>query len=220
MFVAAYTGPMSAPRTPSRGRPRRTQEQRSTATRTALLDATVECLVEYGYAGVTNARVSERAGVSRGAQMHHYPTKASLVIEAMQYLAEKRATALASGPHVPTRVQPMLDLLWQEHSGPLFQASMELWVAARTDAELRDRLRTLEALVLTRIYEHAETAFGPAARSRGFREDLEMALATMRGLAQLLMLTDDPEPVRRRWLTSRKHLVEILERRLEERAPT
>jgi AcrR family transcriptional regulator len=194
---------------------RRTQEQRSTATRTALLEATVDCIVDYGYAGVTTARIVERAGVSRGAQVHHYPTKAALVVEAMSYLAEKRAASFAAGPaRGARRVQPVLDMLWEEHSGPLFQASMELWVAARTDSELRASLRTIETLVLTRIYEYAEANFGEAARARAFREDLEMTLATMRGLAQLLMLNDDPEPVRRRWLTSRKQLVAILERHL------
>ena len=69
---------------------RRTQEERRTATRGALLDATIDCLIEYGYGGVTTTRVVERAGVSRGAQVHHFPTKAVLVSEALRHLAEKR----------------------------------------------------------------------------------------------------------------------------------
>lgn len=65
----------------------RTQEERSAATRAALLDATVACLVDYGYASLTTTRVVERAGVSRGAQVHHFPTKAQLVTEAVRHLA-------------------------------------------------------------------------------------------------------------------------------------
>jgi AcrR family transcriptional regulator len=57
---------------------RRTQEERRAATRGALLDATIDCLVEYGYHGVTTSRVAERAGVSRGAQVHYFPTKTDL----------------------------------------------------------------------------------------------------------------------------------------------
>ena len=72
-------------------RRRRTQEERRTATRGALLDATIDCLIEYGYGGVTTTRVVERAGVSRGAQVHHFPTKAVLVAEALRRLAARRA---------------------------------------------------------------------------------------------------------------------------------
>ncbi|MFE3702109.1 TetR/AcrR family transcriptional regulator, partial [Nocardia tengchongensis] len=73
--------------------PRRTQEQRSTETRTRLLDATIECLVEYGYAGTTTPRVAERAGVTRGAQVHHFGSKSELVVAAISHLAQRRTEA-------------------------------------------------------------------------------------------------------------------------------
>src|SRR5690242_10649227 len=121
--------------------PRRTQEERTTATRRALLDATVECLVEYGYHGTTTTRVVERAGVSRGAQVHHFPTKTALVLAAVQHLATKRADGFIAGLHGSADwAGDLLDLLWDAHQGPLFEASMELWIAARTDAELRDQV--------------------------------------------------------------------------------
>lgn len=53
--------------------PRRTQAQRSAEMRERLLDATVACLIEYGYAATTTARVVEKAGVTKGAQLHHFP---------------------------------------------------------------------------------------------------------------------------------------------------
>src|SRR5438045_9398121 len=75
---------------PSAKQPRRrTQAERTASTRAALLDATIDCLVEYGYAHLTTTRVVERAGVSRGAQVHHFPTKAELVSEAGRPLAGK-----------------------------------------------------------------------------------------------------------------------------------
>ena len=59
------------------------QQERSRATQIRLLDATVDCLVEHGWAGTTTTVVAARAGVSRGAQLHHYPTKSALVIAAV-----------------------------------------------------------------------------------------------------------------------------------------
>ena len=69
---------------------RRSQAERSTATREALLDATIACLVEDGYANTTTSRVAERAGVSRGAHLHHFKTRTALVAAAMGRLAERR----------------------------------------------------------------------------------------------------------------------------------
>src|SRR5439155_19309262 len=66
---------------------RRTQEERSAATREALMDATIDCLVDYGYAGTTTTRVAARARLSRGAQMHHFQRKAPLVVAAPLHLA-------------------------------------------------------------------------------------------------------------------------------------
>src|SRR4051794_7435955 len=134
--------PLMPTRAASAGQPRRrrTQQERREATRAALLDATIECLIEYGYAGVTTTKVVERAGVSRGAQVHHFPTKAQLVADAVGRLAlrmsEQLGREIETLPSDARRLDAALDMLWQTHSGPLFQAALELWVAARTDAEL------------------------------------------------------------------------------------
>ncbi len=136
---------------------RRTQEERRSSTRAALLDATIDCLVDYGYAATTTTRVVERAGVSRGAQVHHFPTKAELVAEAVRRLADRRLSAIRDQveamPEGADRVDATLDLLWEMHSGPLFAAAMELWVAARTDRDLRGRLLPMEREVIALIRE-------------------------------------------------------------------
>jgi AcrR family transcriptional regulator len=71
--------------------PRRTQAQRSAEMRERLLDATISVLIEYGFAGTTTARVVEAAGVTKGAQLHHFPSKESLVVAAIDHLARQRA---------------------------------------------------------------------------------------------------------------------------------
>src|SRR3954465_7918836 len=123
---------------PSAKQPRRrTQAERTASTRAALLDATIDCLVEDGYAGTTTTRVVERAGVSRGAQVHHFPTKAELVAEAVRHLARRRAEETKAeigriSLNDPDQLKAVLDLLWGLHNGPLYAASVELFVAART----------------------------------------------------------------------------------------
>jgi AcrR family transcriptional regulator len=69
---------------------RRTQAERSASTQRLLLDATVACLVELGYGGTTTSAVVERAGVSRGAQLHHYGTRQHLMGAAVEHLAARR----------------------------------------------------------------------------------------------------------------------------------
>ena len=104
------------------------QQERSRITQQRLLTATIECLVEYGWSGTTTTVVAERAGVSRGAQLHHYPTKAALVLAAIAHLCERRAeeiraeaTAVRAQP-AADRVDRVIDLLVASFTGPLFAA--------------------------------------------------------------------------------------------------
>src|SRR5437762_2972866 len=97
-------------------RPRRTQEERSASTRVRLLDATIECLFELGYANTTTTEIARRAGLSRGAQLHHFPTKAELVITAVDHLFARRTAefraAFANLPAGVDRAAAAIDLLW------------------------------------------------------------------------------------------------------------
>ena len=108
--------------------------------RARLLEATVELLIERGYAGTSTTLVSERAGVSRGAQLHHFPSKAALVVAAVEHLTRVRGEELgrAAGavPRGRDRTRAVLEMLGDHFTSPVFTAALELWVAARTDAEL------------------------------------------------------------------------------------
>ena len=198
---------------PPTARPRpRTQAQRRAETRAALLDATIECLVAYGYANTTTGRIAERAGVSRGAQIPYFRSRAELVSAAVAHLAERRIEAvdarLAAGP---VSLEELLDVLWQEHRGPLFDATLELWVASRTDAELRTRLRRIERDVAGRIAEKAEAALGQQARRPGFNDDLLFTLSTIRGLALLrISLGASSRVLAEQWRQTRARLLRLL----------
>src|SRR3954453_4564712 len=96
--------------------PRRTQEERRAATRAALLDAALACLVEHGYEGTTTGRVCERAGVSRGAHQHHFGTRPARGAAALEELAMRRLEEsrgeLARLPAGEERIEQALDAIW------------------------------------------------------------------------------------------------------------
>ena len=119
---------------------RRTQAERTAATRGALLAATVEVLVERGYRGTTTQDVARRAGVSYGALLHHFPTKADLLCAAVGHVLEARIAefrkAMADLPPGTATREAAIDVLWSMFQGPTFTAWLEMSVAARTDSEL------------------------------------------------------------------------------------
>jgi AcrR family transcriptional regulator len=120
---------------------RRTQAERTASTRAALLDAAVECLAELGYSGTTTTEVARRAGVSRGAQLHHFPSKADLLLAATAELCHRRLDefrkAYADAPPGTDRVDRAIDVMWSLYAGGTFVSHVELLVAARTDESLR-----------------------------------------------------------------------------------
>src|ERR1700691_5052726 len=123
------------------------QEERSAETRRRLLDATVACLFERGYAGTTTTEIASRAGVSRGAQLHHFPRKDELVVSALEYVFELRlgelSAAIGARPsgRREHRLAIMIDTIWPGFKGPTFYAWLELVVASRTDPALNDAVR-------------------------------------------------------------------------------
>jgi AcrR family transcriptional regulator len=163
--------------------------------RQRLLEATVDCLVEHGWSGTSTTLVSQRAGVSRGAQLHHYPTKNDLVLAAIDHLStsreEEMRAAVAALPEGPTRTRLVLEMLAEHFTGPLFVAATELWVAARTDAQLREAVAGLEARVGRGAHRHAVQALGADESVAGTRELVQATLDLVRGLGLANTLTDD-----------------------------
>src|SRR5262245_1049304 len=200
--------PAAQPRPRSRTG-RRTQEERSAETRARLLDATLESLIEFGYARTSTTAVCARARLSRGAQLHHFPTKADLVIAAVAHLARRRADELrrevVQGGSDGERLARALDAIWASFSGPLFLAALELWVASRSDAELRASLVRFERQVgraMAALF--AELAGPVAAPPREVRQLLELTFHVMRGMALQRILRGDD--------TGRRRLFELWKR--------
>jgi AcrR family transcriptional regulator len=195
--------------------PRRSQAERSAATRDALLDATIACLVEDGYAHTTTSRVAERAGVSRGAHLHHFQTRQALVAAAMERLAERRGAELLGAaedlPQGRERLVQGLDLLWASYANPLFQAALDLWSHARTDADLRERLVPVERRLDRQTLAITRQLFPAIAEQPDFDRLIELAVSTIRGLALLDTLHPGDGRNRKQWRYSRTRLVELFE---------
>ena len=177
-------------------RTHRSQAERSERTRAQLFDATIECLLELGYAGTSVNEICKRAGLSRGAQQHHFATKAELMAHALEYLVTKLSAELIDAIHeladAPDRVARGIDLLWQAFSGTLSTAALELWLAARTDPELRDTLLPVDRALgrsTLEIYRSVAWRDLPAERM-----DLLYWLTVnlTRGLALDAMIGGDP----------------------------
>jgi AcrR family transcriptional regulator len=183
-------------------RPRRTQEQRSAETRTRLLDATVDCLVKHGYAGTTTPRVAELAGVTRGAQVHHFRSKNDLVVAALKHLAAKRtAAAVAQVGDLAASDDPVatvLDLLWDLHQGPIFIATVELWVAGRSDPSLGSEVAKFESIVQSSLVAAVEQ-FVPKELHKPMLDFLYTAMDALRGILIANYADADLGRARRRW---------------------
>ena len=191
-----------------------TQQERRDQTRGKLLDATIRSLLDHGYAATTTRRVAERAGVSAGAQTHHFPHRVDLVAAAVERLTAQRVQVLsrrASG--LPDdrneRALAALDLLWRDFSSDLFTVFVKLWVAAADDPDLYARLVPMERQLARQIASAVPDFWGsdppPDMNAR-----VSAALAAMRGLA----LSRAYEPTGRRqkdpWPTVRPILARLL----------
>ncbi|WP_329161751.1 TetR/AcrR family transcriptional regulator [Streptomyces sp. NBC_01717] len=171
------------------------KQDRSRATRRRLLEAAVACLAEHGWAGSTVSVVAERAGVSRGAAQHHFPTREDLFTAAVEYVAEERSAALRTLP-VQGRtavVAALVDL----YTGPLFRAALQLWVAASNEASLHPRVSELEARVGRETHRIAVELLKADESRPGTRETVQGLLDMARGLGLANVLTDDTARRRR-----------------------
>ncbi|HZD97654.1 MAG TPA: TetR/AcrR family transcriptional regulator [Micromonosporaceae bacterium] len=193
----------------------RSQQERSRLTQQRLLDATVTCLIRYGWAGTTTTGVAETAGVSRGAQLHHFPTKTALVLAAVEYLTDRRATEIRNETRtlpasVDQRVETVVDLLGASFTGSLYHAALEVWVAARTDEALRSALVPLEAKIGRELFRLTAALLGADVSRPDVRDAIQATLELLRGLGVANLLGADAhrsQAVLRGWS---RHLTEVL----------
>jgi AcrR family transcriptional regulator len=182
------------------------QQDRSRATRQRLLDAAVDCLARLGWSGSTVAVVAERAGVTRGALQHHFPTREDLFTAAIEHVAAERIAFVqarlgdlpAPGP---ARTEAVVEMIVLMYTDQYFRAALHLWVAAATEEPLRERVVAPENRVGREAHRVAVASLGVDAHAPGVREAVQATLDMARGLGLANLLTDDSE--RRAGIVSR-----------------
>jgi AcrR family transcriptional regulator len=176
----------------------RTQQQRREETIARLLDASIETIIEIGYARASAAVICKRAGMSVGALFRHYPTigdfmaaTAYEVLRRQLELFSKQVAEIPTGePALPAVLAVLSEVTGNDTNAVLF----ELMIAARTDEKLRTTLQHVLAEYGTKIFETAR-AIPPADQFPDASRAVLTALLTntFDGSAILRRVLPDPE---------------------------
>lgn len=158
---------------------RRTQAERSTATRGALIQATLDLLVESGWAGVNSVAVCRRAGLTRGAFNHHFSGLPALFAATLEHQCEVLSEAFFDRP-APDGLTDLVTRSWEAMTTIDFKVVIEAWLAAANDSELRVEIGP----VIERFAKLVEVERHPELRADDLAESFYlMARETIFGLA-------------------------------------
>lgn len=185
------------------------QQTKSERTRTSILDAAVECFYELGYFNTTTESIAREAGVSRGAMLHHFPTRAELIKAAVEHLNQVRLDMFTQeelrtqegAEH--TRVEEGIDAYWRQLGTKAFVVFHELKVAARTDRELAKVLKPALKAYNQALAKATEQVFPDLAQSEAFVRTTYMTQYLLEGMAAARLVDDDvriPETMMLDWL--------------------
>lgn len=159
------------------GSPATLQALKSAQTRARLIQATIACLVKYGYAKTTTPQVAAEAGLSRGAMLHHFENGAALIKATIIELHEKRLRAFRRAADTRNHdAVALVNTYWRQLQKPAFIAFHELALAARTNADLASILKPLQVEFRERYHAEAVQLF-PEWQSDPERFELAMTLA-------------------------------------------
>jgi AcrR family transcriptional regulator len=182
---------------------RRSNEQRTAEMRGRLIDAAIDTLYQSGYSATTTIEVAKRARVSRGAMLHHFPTRADLLLAAAQFIADSdrrfRQERLFAGDIAPglERFYAAGEVSWELHRRPSTIALLEIMMATRSDPSLGKAF----APFLAQRMQAARNSAAKMAADLGVKDIAQIAnmirlhQASMRGLAIELMFSHDAQEV-------------------------
>ena len=171
-------------------------------TRTRILDATEELMLEEGYAGVSSRKVSARAGLKSKILHYYFKTMDDLFIAAFERREEQYFARFAAAAAAPDPLRELWSLAVQSANNKLYleynalashRPRLRAFIA-RSNA--RDRVQMTEALSVvfsarnidTERLPPAAVATAIAGLARVFATDL--ALGTSEGHASTIALVD------------------------------
>jgi len=178
--------PLGAPR-------RRTQAERTAATRTQILKAAANLIRRRGYARFRTADVAAEAGMSRGAQLHHFPTKDTLeyVFEQAQIVSRRRAAAI-NRPRdlIEAVIEDAREFFFSEH----FMVAIDIVLSTSTDDAVRKQILDISR----KARRPVETSWTEALTASGVPASLAadivaLTLSLVRGMALRTLWDNDPK---------------------------
>lgn len=185
------------------------QQTKSERTRTAILDAAIDCLYQHGYFNTTTESIAREAGVSRGAMLHHFPTRSDLIKATVEHLNRLRLETFTleemrvqeGAEH--TRVGEGIDSYYAQLNSEPFVVFHELRVAARTDPELAEILRPAHRAYRDALSQASRQIFADLAQSEAYTRTASITSLLLEGMALSKMLDDGdsvPEAMLLEWL--------------------
>lgn len=181
---------------------KRTQEERSSETQRRILDAAFEVLREKGYHNFTTYDVAARAGVSRGAQLHHFPSKNDLIAAAMEHvLNQSAARSVArthgfrrSGDPIGAMLKDASDFYFSDH----FRVGLDMVIAATKNPDFKDQA----AKVVQNYRQPVEQEWRKVMIRLGFPEDkadeiLWLTVTLLRGAAVRNLWYQEPKQIKK-----------------------
>ncbi len=171
--------------------------ERTAAMRKRLIDAAIDCLGRLGYGATTLQVVTDVAGVSRGAVLHHFPNKADLMIAVAEYAADKQnrhvRRLLADTKPGMDRYLAITMATWDAMTKAPAIALLEIMMGSRSDPELGERfpavIEALETYQREGVWEQAQSV---GITDKAMIEAMvHLHNAAMRGLALELMVSRD-----------------------------
>lgn len=165
------------------------QQTKSQLTRTAILQAAVDCFYERGYANTTTENIAKQAAVSRGAMLHHFPSRFELIRATVSYLNQLRIEMFAREEFAVqqgaeySRIEEGIDTYWRQLNTPVFIVFTELQIAARTDPELAEVVRPALEEFQAAWYEAVKDLFPDLALSEAFARANYLTKYLLEGMA-------------------------------------
>lgn len=181
----------------SQEKPGSVRAGRAQKTRWKLLDASAELLAERGYSRLSTAAVAERAGVAHGTLFKHFPNKSALMAATTERVLEDVIGEFLGMSQEfagdPEPIDEALRAVWSLFRSERLQATLELYVAARTDEALRDALRPIFTTHRSAFLLAARALLPVSAGEAHFESTVTGILATLLGGALLWSVVPEPE---------------------------
>ncbi|GAA1479795.1 TetR family transcriptional regulator [Gordonia sinesedis] len=195
---------------------REPRQERSRLTRERLLRAAIDALASDGWAAATVAAVAERAGVSRGAAQHHFPTREDLITAVLEQVFDDMTVAMSAAHREPDlrslreagddgagtpsaqgdgvtrrRAAAAVDRAVTLYTGTEFKAALQVWAAAASDPALRELILPLEAKFARAAHRFIVGVLDPEGANPNAHRVAQVTLDLARGLGLADTLSDD-----------------------------